>query len=338
MTKRVNWGYYWTHDKALICARLAERRAALTICLKTKDDACFLERWITHHAQIVGLRNLVIFDNMSTSDDVWRIYGKYAGELLVVQFEGHCDALHHPEVYRELYGALKQSTAFCAFLDTDEFLIRMVGAGFHADASIVDFIQSCGEVNWLPGTWLHNAFRSDSVFQCGSDMSVLIGGLTRGKPIVRPSAIVGGCVLHNWQLYSNITASRTHTNLFLLHRKNLSVERRIAVLMCKIARQSKLHHSARVRTFVSDDDDLQAILAKETDYLTPNLKQQVSELRSVVKFREKNDSTVDKLEAGHVRFCADGKIEYFSDTEKKLFRQFLEEPDAMTRRAFRPDH
>ena len=149
MTKTFERAHHWTHDKARICAELAERRGPLTICLKTKDEPYFLERWITHHANIVGLRNLVIFDNMSTNEAVWSIYDRFRRELLLVQFEGYCDALHVVAHYRELYEALKESTAFFAFLDTDELLVRVENDAFSCrclDRRIHPVVRCCGLV------------------------------------------------------------------------------------------------------------------------------------------------------------------------------------------------
>jgi hypothetical protein len=97
------------------------------------------------------------------------------------------------------------------------------------------------------------------------------------------------------------------------------------------------HHPDAVKDFISEGDDLQSILAKEADHLPPTLKHWVYELRRLVKFREQHESTVDCLESGHVRFCSDGKIEYFSDTEKELFRRFLADVDAVTQHAFKSD-
>jgi hypothetical protein len=335
MTKTVDWAYHWTHDKLLVTAELAERRSSLTICLKTKDEPCFLEQWITHHARIVGLRNLVIFDNMSTSETVFSIYEKFRPDLLVIQFDGYCDALHQVVRYRELYDALKQSATFFTFLDTDEFLVLVEDDRFCADASIVEFIRSHVDVNWFPATWLHNAFRSESRFRCGSDMSVLVKNLRHGKPVVRSAAIVDGVLLHNFQLFSAIDASRTRTNLFLLHRKNLSPERRIAVLMRRLLLQCLLPGQATaVRNFMSEGDTLETILAKDIDCLPQSMKHEFIELRSLVELPETHVPATDILEPGHMRFCSDGRLEFYGEKEKVLVRSFLADSDALTRSTF----
>jgi hypothetical protein len=337
MTTTLDRAYHWTNDKSRICAELAKRRADLAICLITKDDPYFLERWITHHANIVGLRNLVIFDNMSTREDIWNIYAKYQGELLVVQIDGFFDHLHQVATYRELYEALKQATVFFTFLDTDEALVLVDKDRFHADASIVEFIQSCGDVTWLPATWLHNALGSEDLFVCGREMSRLVNGLEWGKPIVRAKAVVQGFILHNRDLNQIIPATRTHTNLFVLHRKDLWPEQRIARYMDYLFAYCRFSANPAERNFVSEGDDLQTILAKEIDHLPWGIRFRVSELRRLAGVRERRDSPVDSLEAGHVRFCPDGKIEYYSDMEKEVIRCFLADPEAMTQRAFKSD-
>ena len=100
---------------------------------------------------------------------------------------------------------------------------------------------------------------------------------------------------HNVQLYSAIAASRTRTNLFLLHRKNLSPERRIAALRRRLLLQSQLTHVADpVRNFVSEGDDLQTILAKDADGLPQSMKNELLELRRLVEFQEKHAAAIDE--------------------------------------------
>ena len=106
----------------------------------------------------------------------------------------------------------------------------------------------------------------------------------------------------------------------------------------KLSLQCKQPHQAdAVRNFVSEGDELHTILSKEIDPLPQPTKHVVFELRRLAEFQEKRASAIDRVEAGHVRFCSDGRIEYFSDTEKELFRHFLADADAMIHTAFAPD-
>src|SRR4051812_33855099 len=96
----------WSAEKSKICARLRGKKSQLKIVLKTKDESFFLRRWISHHAQIVGADNLVIFDNGSEDPDVLATYEEFRGRIEIVRFDDFHNNLHRVEQYQDLYDAL----------------------------------------------------------------------------------------------------------------------------------------------------------------------------------------------------------------------------------------
>jgi hypothetical protein len=120
----------WERDKTEICSVIARHKASFKIILKTKDEPRRLARWLDHHAGIVGVGNLIIFDNMSSDQDVLRIYEQLYGKCPIIRYGGFQDMLHQRRVNDSLYEALAQSCAYSTLIDTDEFLTLYDGERF----------------------------------------------------------------------------------------------------------------------------------------------------------------------------------------------------------------
>lgn len=131
-----DWGKYRTK----ICERIADENSLMKIVIKTKDDSHLLERWINHHRAIVGDKGIIVFDNMSSRPGVFEIYSKYP-DILVVQYDGFCDIIHLQTVFKDLYEALRRSCNWYAFIDTDEFLVKISAEGYSFGNDIVDYIS-----------------------------------------------------------------------------------------------------------------------------------------------------------------------------------------------------
>lgn len=123
----------WDREKDKICANIEKTPAVLKIVLKTKDDPFFLQQWIEHHVGIVGSANIIIFDNQSTDPDVADTFGRFSGDIEPISFKGNHNLIHTAAYFPELYEALRRSSKFLTFLDTDERLALFDNDHFYSD-------------------------------------------------------------------------------------------------------------------------------------------------------------------------------------------------------------
>jgi hypothetical protein len=227
-------------DKAGICAAIAARFAPLKILVKVKDEPAKMRAWIDHHAAIGGLDALIVFDNMSGDPAMADVLASYGPQLMVVRFAGYQDYLHNAYTHADLYAALRASCRFYTFIDTDEFLALYDGGAdrFHFDLKIIEFLAANGDTRIFPATWLHNlpSHADRFVIRPGS----LLEGLQWGKPVISAAHPAAGIMLHNTQISRFILAETLRTNLFLLHRRNVSVHDRINVNIRKLISEGVL--------------------------------------------------------------------------------------------------
>jgi len=163
-----------------------------------------------------------------------------------------------------------------------------------------------------------------------------LGGLLWGKPVIRAGALVKSAVElnHNVQVCSMFAGTRTRTNLFVLHMRNLSPEQRIPSLLRRLAARRRFtFFSDDVRNLVEDGDDLAAILAKPSKHLPASIQKELTDLRRLVAIQADGARPIGHLQSGHVRL-KDGQIDYYSDVERDLFRRFLSDPDGIVQEAF----
>lgn len=117
-TKLPLWGK--EHEK--ICREIRSTTSSLKIILKTKNEPYLLQRWIDHHVQIVGAKNLIIMDNCSDDPAILEVYKRNSDVVSAYAYSGHHNSLHRISVFPELYKSLRESCGFYVFIDTDEFL------------------------------------------------------------------------------------------------------------------------------------------------------------------------------------------------------------------------
>lgn len=224
----------WERDKPAICTTIAAHKAPFRIILKTRDEPRRLARWIEHHSAIVGLENLIIFDNMSSDPDVPAIYERAYGKCPIIRYGGFQDMLHQRRVNNALYDALALSCAYSTLIDTDEFLALYDGEKFVTDERIAGFVASLPDTPVLPGTWLDNVAGRNDWFHFSPPDAALRRGLKWGKPLVSTKLPTPDIVLHNTQLQEAIKSTRLVTNLFVLHRKQVLPRERMRVNLHKL--------------------------------------------------------------------------------------------------------
>ena len=306
----------WDTDREACCRSIARRRATLKVLLKTRDDPFLLERWILHHRKIVGPDNLVIFDNMSTHPDVARLYDKYRDTIPIISYPGAHNSLHDVSACPELYDALRRSTRFFTFLDTDEFLVLIDGDLYRDDAGLVDFLDAQAESDAHPATWLPNTDWRATRFRCGDDFDGLAGGIAWGKPILRAKAGLTGFINHNAQLDPSLFAKPFRTNFFVLHLKNLMPEQRISANVNKL----------RARGFAAPGEGPEAIGRRSLDGITDrNIIRYVTEIRKLMAMTSHGPKH-SPLGAGCLELLDDHRIRYFGEKERALLRALIDDP------------
>jgi hypothetical protein len=248
----------WERDRAAICSVIASHKVPFRIILKTKDEPRRLACWIEHHAGIVGVENLIIFDNMSSDLEVLRIYEQFYGKFPIIRYGGFQDMLHQRRVNDKLYQALARSCTYSTLIDTDEFLSLYDGERFLVDSRIVDFVMSSPGTPVLPGTWLDNAPGHNDRFLLSSPAAALRRGLKWGKPVVSTGIETPDIVLHNTQLQDTIKSTRLVANIFILHRKQVVPQERIRVNLQKL----------RALNVIPRDLSLEQVLALDVSSFT----------------------------------------------------------------------
>jgi hypothetical protein len=316
-------GLSWADDRTIACTRIAGRPATFKILLKSKNDPFFLKRWVAHHAKIVGLQNLIIFDNMSDDPDVLSFYRTHAKDLLVIRFSDFHDNLHDTVLFPDLYAALESGCEYFIFLDTDEFLILLDGHRHQQSVGLQHVIASHPGTDVFPATWLLNAAGSATRFLVGADMERLNHGLTWGKPIIRSRAGARGFINHNSQIEKWLFQSGIVTRFFVLHMVQLSAKQRVAANFQKLVANG----------FAAVTDRLQDLVERDMSRITHrNTLLYVSEIARLLPLvSEPVPAADDACSAGCLHLRPDGTVRYDSAVEEALFMNFLTRGDEIAR-------
>jgi hypothetical protein len=315
---------HWDADRRACCAAIKRTRATFKILLKTKDDPVLLERWIAHHRDIVGDGNIVIFDNMSNDDAVFRIYEAYRHVVNVFRFEGYCDLVHDVSSYPELYRALAESAEYFAFVDTDERLVLFAEDRWRGGRILSRFIEENRSADAFPATWLDNVDWSATRFRCNTDFDGLAGAIAWGKPILRATANLRGFLNHNIQLDQSLFTAPFRTNFFVLHLKNLFPEQRISANVNKLV----------ARRFARAGESAEAICRRDLAAVGDvNTTRYVEEIRRLMPLRGQGARNAGPIDAGCLELRQDHSIGYFSEREKALVNGLIDDPRAAYEKA-----
>ncbi|WP_156356834.1 hypothetical protein [Sphingomonas sp. Leaf38] len=307
----------WKIDFSDIAERISNRQGDFKIVLKIKDDVFFIRRWIEHHRQIVGLKNLIIFDNMSVLPEIEAVYQDYGPSLLVVRFDGFHNNLHRVHEFPQLYKALRASTKYYQFLDSDEYLICIDDKLKIVDASeIVPHLLATGSaVN--PGSWLENVQGYDYKFWWDLRQNHPAIGLRSGKPIISSDVEVKGLINHNWQVGISHYDKRVSTNFFVLHLKRLSPAQRIETNI------RKLHaYNAFKGSTLNLGDILQLDILK---FPAGNKQNWVKEIHNLSNIINQPSEPESKSALGKIDIV-DNFLIFSSESQKKEFDRYIQEP------------
>jgi|GEM_PF-1251448 len=305
---------HWDSDSAEICERIARVHSPIKILLKTKNEPFFIERWIAHHAKIVGPENLIVFDNMSDDPQVLAVYRKWRREVSIARFGKFWLNIHHTYLYGDLYRALATSCDYFLFLDTDEFLILMNGDQYYRDDRIITFVEENSQYDLFPAAWLINANWSAELFSCGPQAGDLARNLACGKPLIRSDKIPTGFSNHNFQLGVRLFVPPFKANLFLLHLSHLYPRQRMAANMNKL-----------VAAAVATPGQSPESIALRTDITDRIMAGYVDEIRDCLA-AERASSGVATLGPGCLELSKDAAVAYYGEAERNLITDYIADP------------
>ncbi len=302
-------------DTAYIDARIARSKGPLKLVLKTKNDPYFLPRWISHHRQIVGNENLIIADNGSTDPDVISIYERECSDILIVRLDGlHYDLNYPNGRFAQLYAALRASSQFYMFIDTDEFIGYYDGRHISFDERILEPLAAASKSsNFIPSTWLQCVTGFRDRFLCGTDETTLRYGLKWGKPILNSRcAELPELVNHNTHLrgYLHPSALAGH---FLLHLSRLSPRQRIRANYYKLA----------AREIIKEGDTVDDILNRDFSAMPPYIRMFVEEIRELVLLPEDCGDGNAPLSRGMMKITESGDLVFASEVEAMVFNSYI---------------
>lgn len=321
-------------DTDKIVEQIKSRQTFLKIILKTFNDSFFLEKWIKHHANIVGLENLIIFDNMSNDNDVFAIYEKYK-ELSVFQFAtgkrdaahgvpvmgGRHNQIHDRKIFNSLYDALQSSCQYMLFIDTDEFLVWLDKDRWYADSSILDKLLPLKGA--IPTTHIYNYPNHDDIFSIKNEKQ-LISNRRWGKPFV-PTQLSESAstrmispdqnrvLIHNVQFPKvNFWSTNKVNNFFLLHFTTLSSDQRI-----KVNKNKLIQHGYCTKT-----DSLDTILKINLDRASRLASRLINEIKDCVENQYHKKESQD-IPAHCFRLMPDGTIDFADNRYKAILKKYI---------------
>lgn len=301
-------------DSSFILERIKRSRATLKIILKTKDDPFFLGDWITHHGAMVGPENLIVLDNGSTDRGVLATYAALHERVPIFRFEGYYNDVHFPERFADLYAALRTACASFLFLDTDEFLTYYDGERILSDDRSLARLRSGIHGDFIPTTRLNGVEVYVDRFVCGTDREVMRQNLKWGKPIMR-AASVGWPELINHNVHlRGVLKPDARAGYFILHRALLSPEQRIRNDVNKLI----------ARGFMKPDEALEDMLGRdvpEDEYMIGIYR---DEIRRLLALRGQRAPADARLAPGTMRITDDGRLDFASTVEERVFFDYLE--------------
>lgn len=305
----------WKTDKSSVVDKIQQTPVGLRICLKTKDETHFLEKWLEHHRNIVGDDGLIIFDNGTEDPGVLNFYERISGSILVVRFEGMMNNLHRPKFYPELYKALAKSSRYYAFIDTDEFLHWIEpGGDVISDAGVVDRIAACTDPV-IPGFWLNNVRGYHDRFWISPKHDHFASGLRSGKPVVSSGVELRDMSNHNRHIPAEHWMSCGTGNVVLTHLKNLYPGQRVKANLMKL----------RAYNFMQGAFDINDILSIEISDLPPDHRILVREIQELSGIEAFDADPSAPLLSGHV-WMRDGRLVFGDPTVQQQFLDYLGSP------------
>ncbi len=311
----------WEDDKRSIIPRL-NKPASLKIATKTFNEVWLIEKWIQHHAKIVGFDNLIVADNGSNHVAVQDVYERYQNRVLIFGFKGPHNEFHWHTRFSDFYDAIRTSTRYFALFDSDEFLIWSDGQVWEAGSGILQRLPASYE-GIIPTTWLINSSNSFERFTLldTEGRPRIENNLRWGKPIL-PSYLAGSQPgMHNVQFMGHEFNTDLGTSLFTQHMTQFPAQR-IAANCNKLIN----------RGFIAPELSVDEIANMDTNTISDETcKRFVLEIQgmlAVVQFGFKVNETEDTL-----LFRRNGQIQFSTLRAKGLFHEHIQNGESIIQRA-----
>lgn len=308
-------------DPDKVYSAIEKDTSVFKIITKTKNEVFFIEKWITHHLNIVQDTKLIIFDNMSDDEYVHGIYEKYKDNIIVVQFDWYMDCIHLACWSNQLYKSLSMSSKFFTIIDSDEYLYLYNENKLVNDNRIIDFIRENSGYNFFCPLFLENITDNEKQFLFNPEN---LDVLHWSKPIINTklfSTFEKSLKKHKWtsihhtHLLPISTYGKTQTNFVLLHMKNLNKYQRIKVNMLKLLSLNVIRNEKDFTTLITIDiDKINGELGRH--YVTETRK-----LIESILHVEKN--TADVCKDGIIELCDDLTLEFTPNSYEQDFRKLI---------------
>ena len=294
---------------------IEQEKSILKIVTKTKNEVFFIEKWITHHLNILQDTRLIIFDNMSDDDYVRSIYGKYRDRIILVKFNGYMDCLHMANKFLPLYKSLSISSKFFTIIDSDEYLYFYDNDNGKVvkDSLVIKFLEDNLDCNFFVPCWIENIADNEKLLSFNPNNFSLFNW---SKPIINTKLIQTfesaltkyECpILHHTYQLPISTYGKAPTKFLLLHLKNLNKYQRIKTNMQKLV----------ALNIINNDKDFSALLKINPNDINHGRGYIIETIKLIEKILHYNDQHTDKQ--GTIELYDDGTLKFTPNSYEKDF-------------------
>jgi Glycosyl transferase family 2 len=297
----------WAESKAKICDQIRAVAGKLKIVLKSRNEVHLLQSWIDHHVKIAGKKNVIVMDNCSDDPAVLKIYRDNAEDVLAFSYSDHHNSLHRIALYEELYDALRRSSEFYVFIDTDEFLFWHDGERLLSGLEFTNKMVGGGD--FYPGIWLHNYPGCKNIFFISDYVARTLEGLTWGKPIISSRVEVGGFINHNCQLKGSVTNLVPRYGVFVAHFNRLIPQQRINQNIQKLIS----------RKLIRQADEIDNLLNEPGGSSDGNIDLYIREIKSLRALSEGAWPSLNNPPLGTAKLRSDGTLVWADDRTRDAF-------------------
>jgi hypothetical protein len=310
-----------SRDLDKICSIIERDKSVFKIVTKTKNETFFIEKWITHHLNILQDTKLIIFDNMSDDEYVYSIYEKYKDNIILIQFDLYMDCIHLLHWSKQIHKSISISSKFFTIIDSDEYLYLYDNDKLTNDNRVVKFIEDNQNCNFFCPCYLENIPNNGNLFSFDPQS---LDFFHWSKPIINTSlfpVFEKSLEKHKWtsihhtHLLPIQTYGKTQTNFVLLHMKNLNKYQRIKVNMLKLLSLNVVKNEKDFSTLMTIDineidGELGRHYAIETKKIIEN-----------ILYVDRNATDISR--DGIIELCDDLTLKFTPESYEKDFKKLL---------------
>lgn len=301
----------WSTNSDEIYNSIISRPSKVKFILKTKNEFELLERWITHHINIAGNNGIIIFDNLSNNPIVQNLYNKYKDIIQIFKWDANHNLIHNVDYCKKLYDAIKASSDYYCFLDTDEYAYWIDGNNLISDKRFLVFLDDVNFSINYPGLWMINYPGVDNIFRLNDSCTNIHALLEGGKPLINSSVNVSKFINHNSQLLANNKNLKIRGGFIVTHLKNIDSTRRIRLNIDKC-----IAHG-----FAKNLDDIEEIILKK-DFTNLD-KSYVNYITEIIQFRNSNIFIPNGPAEGQLLLQDNGAISFNSPDVVNILSRFM---------------